>query len=569
MKKFLFFLLLFQCTFAFGQHNEHATPLNRTERIINFHSDILIDTTGKISVSETITVYAAGNEIKRGIVRSLPVYRTNKYGKQLKVSLKIVSVSCNGVRENYRIERNGKYKEVYIGKSKVFLEPGIYEYVITYESRGQVGFFDTFDELYWNVTGNDWKFYIEKASASITLPKNVESINTACYTGAYGSTAMNCSAETTGNSVFFETEDQLIYGEGLTVAVSFPRDIVKRPTESEIFWAKNINFFAAILCLLIFGIFFFFTWLKVGKDPEKPIAIPTFKPPHDRSPAATSYLYKLRYDEKAFTAALVQMAVKKAIRISNNKLTFTLEAIERKENLSLEEKEIYDTLFSSSSSIKMSDSNYKQFSKARENMIKSLETNWNLKHYLIQNLKHVAWGAALMLVLIFSYFIVTEYVNLEIIGYKQNWVTAVFIPVILILYGIYVYLIKLPTALGIQTASELEGFKMYLKTAEEQFLNSITPPERTPELFERLLPYAIALGVENQWGEKFTKILKQFNYNPDWYVGSTPFSPVLFSATNSYSFTSSVGSSFGSASSGSSGGGFSGGGGGGGGGGGW
>ena len=565
MKQFFYLLLLIQCTLVFGQHKE---VLNQTERILNFHSDIVIDTTGKIRVTESVTVYASGNEIKRGIVRSLPVYRTDKHGKEQKVSLKMISVSCNGNDEDYRIESSGNYKEIYIGKSDVFLDPGVYEYVITYESRGQIGFFDTFDELYWNVTGNDWKFYIEKASARITLPKDVESINTACYTGVYGSAAMNCSAETTGNSVFFETEDQLIYGEGLTVAVSFPCDIVKRPTESEIFWAKNINYFAAILCLLIFGIFFFFTWLKVGKDPAKPIVIPTFKPPHDRSPAATSYLYKLRYDDKAFTAALVQMAVKKAIRISNKKSTFTLEAIERKESLSPEEKEIYDALFSTSKSIIMSDANYIKFAKARDKMTKSLETTWNLKHYLIRNLKHVAWGAVLMMVLIIFYFIITDNVTLELISYKQNWVVAVFIPVIFILYTLYVYLIKLPTALGVQTASELEGFRMYLKTAEEQFLNTLTPPERTPELFEKLLPYAIALGVENQWGEKFTQILQQFNYNPDWYVGSAPFSPALFS-TNSNSFTSSVGLSVASDSSGSGGGGFSGGGGGGGGGGGW
>jgi len=149
----------------------------------------------------------------------------------------------------------------------------------------------------------------------------------------------------------------------------------------------------------------------------------------------------------------------------------------------------------------------------------------------------------------------------------------------LFLYGMYIYFIKAPTKLGAQTVSELQGFKMYLKTAEEHRLNILTPPERTPELFEKLLPYAIALNVENAWGKKFTKILERLNYEPDWYRGDKPFASSRIPSSFSSSFTSSVrsarkdparsSSSGGSWSSGSHGRGSSGGGGGGGGGRGW
>jgi uncharacterized membrane protein len=116
-----------------------------------------------------------------------------------------------------------------------------------------------------------------------------------------------------------------------------------------------------------------------------------------------------------------------------------------------------------------------------------------------------------------------------------------FLLALLVLYVLYIILIRGPTALGAQAASELEGFKMYLKTAEEHRLNLLTPPERTPELFEKLLPYAIALGVENKWGEKFTDVLKRANYNPEWYNNNNkPFSAAHFPSTISRSFNSSI-----------------------------
>ncbi|MNE73804.1 hypothetical protein D3C80_1698350 [compost metagenome] len=114
----------------------------------------------------------------------------------------------------------------------------------------------------------------------------------------------------------------------------------------------------------------------------------------------------------------------------------------------------------------------------------------------------------------------------------------------------------------------------------------LNPPELTPELFEKLFPYAIALNVEILWGKQFEKILEQAKYDPEWYQGDDSFyvRPAMFASgfaktvssaavnpnppRSSSSSSGSSGSS-GSWSSGSSGGGSSGGGGGGGGGGGW
>lgn len=128
---------------------------------------------------------------------------------------------------------------------------------------------------------------------------------------------------------------------------------------------------------------------------------------------------------------------------------------------------------------------------------------------------------------------------------------------------------------------QIEGFKLFLTVAEQHRFEMLHPPEITPEVFEKFLPYAIALGVENAWCQKFDAAIAKANvsgeqpaYNPSWYSGTTSYhtlGAVGFAAAVGSSLSSSVSSASTApgSSSGSGGGGSSGGGGGGGGGGGW
>ena len=64
---------------------------------------------------------------------------------------------------------------------------------------------------------------------------------------------------------------------------------------------------------------------------------------------------------------------------------------------------------------------------------------------------------------------------------------------------------------------------MYLGVAEEDRLNALNPPEKTPELFERFLPYAVALDVENRWAERFAGVLAAAGAGAavgSWYAGN-------------------------------------------------
>jgi len=126
--------------------------------------------------------------------------------------------------------------------------------------------------------------------------------------------------------------------------------------------------------------------------------------------------------------------------------------------------------------------------------------------------------------------------------------------------------------------NHLEGFERFLTATDADRLDRMTAPERTPELFERFLPYAIALGVENRWAERFEGILAaggvaagSSSATLGWYHGGTPSTLGSVASSLGQSFSGSLSSASSPPSSGGSGGGggSSGGGGGGGGGGGW
>jgi len=174
-------------------------------------------------------------------------------------------------------------------------------------------------------------------------------------------------------------------------------------------------------------------------------------------------------------------------------------------------------------------------------------------------------------------FLIGEIVALSILALTCFSLGLSFI-ILFALNVLFWHLLKAPTLEGRAIMDKIEGFKMYLSYAEKDELNYATPVEMTPEIFEKYLPFALALEVENEWAEKFSSTLERTaeeqNYHPAWYAGDS------WDVHNMSGFTSSIGDGFssaisssstapGSSSGFSSSGGSSGGGGGGGGGGGW
>ena len=652
-----------------------------TERINHYHSDIEVQKDGSLAVTETIQVTAAGRKIKRGIYRDFPTRYKKNWFLHVELPFAVVSVTRDGKPEPFHIQNQSNGVRLYIGSKQVFVSPGKHTYEIRYTTNYQLGYFDSHDELYWNVTGNGWEFAIEQVSADVTLPAEapLAKVTHESYTGREGAQGRNASStanQTTGQ-VNFQATQPLLPHEGLTIVVGFPKGLVRVPAATgrgALYLRGNVTLWVVLGGLLTVLLYYITAWSLVGRDPIGDVIVPRFESPLDLSPACIRYLWRMDYDRTCFTVAVLNMAAKGRLAIKEQDSTFSLSRpySAAQQKLADGEQAVMKKLLpkGDARSIVLMQANHKKIKKSIEALSDCLAREFDGKLFL----KHRKWlviGWLLSALFVVAGSLSSQdrsesmqgLVNSR--GLPDNWwgnlilvgstflsccccpatgmcvwlakavpsawrsartlrrntqkrlgsyggaigLTALAIPFFIgelgmiyfmvlltsfwmlpLLVGlvainwIFWRLIKQPTIEGKRIMDEIEGFRMYLGAVEGESLRQLHPPEQTPELFEKYLPYALALGVEHAWADRFTDVLNRAatepgdtqGYRPSWYRGRE------WQATAAGDFASNLGSSLGGAiassstapgsssgSSGGGGGGSSGGGGGGGGGGGW
>lgn len=179
-------------------------------------------------------------------------------------------------------------------------------------------------------------------------------------------------------------------------------------------------------------------------------------------------------------------------------------------------------------------------------------------------------------------FVFAEIGGIVVFAFTTSLYVLMVVAMMIFINILFYQLMRAPTLTGRKILDKIEGFKMYLSIAEKERLNLLNPPDKTPALFEKYLPYAFALDVEQEWSEQFSDVLSKaygpsagnaprWYSGPSWHtLGVSGFTSNLGSSlTSAVSSAASSSSSSPGSSSGGGGGGSSGGGGGGGGGGGW
>jgi len=471
------------------------------------------------------------------------------------------------------------------------------------------------------------------------LPEETRFLQYASYTGRYGSKENNARIVETGSkSITFETTAPLMPGEGFTVAVAWPTGLVKRPDSLEklfIILADNLAALAGLIGVGLLLAYYLSAWRKVGKDPEPGTIIPLFEPPERLSPAAARYISNMAFDDKAFSVALVSLAVKGFLRISESgRKEYTVVKTGAKTDrapaaeLSKGEQALYAALFASGDMLALKRKNHSVLSSAAKALKKALAGEYKNAMFR-SNIAWVVVGAlltivAIVLVLalsgissqaIFAIAPLTPWLVIMLargssgggkasriilaialvfvlgfglvggsaingLGGRDTFTVLAVVAALVALNVMFYYWLKAPTRLGRRFLDKLDGFKLFLGVAEKDRLNTLHPPEKTPELFEKYLPWALALDVDQQWMAQFSDVLAAASaeqtggYQPVWYSGRSfnDFGRRGFASSLSSGLTSAIASAStapGTSSGFSSGGGFSGGGGGGGGGGGW
>lgn len=606
-----------------------AASLPAAERISDFSSRVVVEKNGEIEVTEIIRVEAAGDKIKRGIYRDFPTLYRGRWGLRLRVPFEVIGVTRDGHPEPWRIEKRENGVRIYIGNPEVFLNSGSYSYSIQYRTGDQLGFFGDFDELYWNVTGNDWAFPILRAEVRVELPPGAGPRSVDAYTGPQGAKGGAWRQVPSTADVKIETTAPLTPGEGLTIAVSWPKDFVNQPPPSYE-WTRlakdNPGLVAGIAGLLVAFCYFLAAWIAFGRDPVPGVVLPLYKPPDGFGPSAVRYMRGLgKVDDRSLASEILHLAVQGACTIYQGD-AYTLVRTASASAPKPPGPAIMNAFFPGSEKFQFKSSNHAPIKSAKTEVAKAASSQCDTV-FFVKNTR--LWVVGLLLALIPVLISLSASTQLEAAIFMSVWLSFWSIGVALLcmkivaswreagwkkiaaipitifsipffagwvfgafalvratspwVAGLYVagivmtalfhYLLKRPTPEGRKILDEIEGFRRYLSVAEQDRLNWENPPGRTPEVFEKFLPYALALGVEHQWAEQFADVLTTSGFQPAWYTGPalTAGGVGAFATSFSSSFTSAISSSSTppGSSSGGGGGGSSGGGGGGGGGGGW
>jgi uncharacterized membrane protein YgcG len=550
------------------------------ERILRFDSDLNIQSDGSLLVTETIRVRAEGQRIRRGIYRDFPTRYSDRYGNRVEVAFELLGVERDGSSEPSFTERVANGIRINTGNDNLLPAPGVFTFAIHYRVTRELGFFADHDELYWNVNGLGWDFPIDEVHARVSLPPPIESaaLKLDGYTGRLGDRGKDFQASSDAPGIAaFHTTRGLAPQEGLTIVVEFPKGIIREPTtvkKTTWFLRDNLGVLVALVGLILLALFYLRRWRQFGIDPPSGPIFPRYQPPQDFAPGELRMLRRMSNDQRCFSADVVDMGVRGFLQIHEGKGSEGWRLVREPhgsiDKLSDSERALAASLFEEDKEIELKNTEATRVSRAiaahAAQMSKRLKPR-----YFQSNAGTMLMGGA--------FSVLVGLVALVVSG--GNGIPAMFAlgALGLVLHIMFARLMKAPTVEGRKLLDEIEGLRMYLSVAERDELKSMPGPGHPPILdakrYEALLPFAMALQVEEAWTKKFTAAVGAAaaqQSSPAWYYGNHPTSMNLASIGNSLgsALTQQISASSTppGSSSGGGGSGFSGGGGGGGGGGG-
>ncbi len=487
-----------------------------------------------VEITETITVISEGDQVKRGITRSLPDSRRHP--------LRILSVERGGREENYHTKKSGGTTTIYAGQKDVMLRPGTYGYRIRYRIDRAVVREGELDELQVEIIGPDVTLPVRRASAEVELPPDLQVVQRSCYTGRNREAAGNCTmtAADSGRMSFTAT-GQLGNGEQLSVAVGFAPGYFDEPKPGSMSAEESVAvpwwrgegsvmlFLLAAIGMLWYG---YQSWRKYGVDPEGPPVGAVYAPPGDLSPAAAGYVYTT-FDTNAipnFTASILYLATRGYLRIEeveeagvfSTSYTYVLRASEEApptSALAPEQLFVYERLFADGPELRLEENYDKQFQKIANEHAERVKKTYAGRREVQTN----GWKV-LPLVGIFTATLIPAVLLLK--SDTTGWALPAFVG-FLSLGGIgiflYAWLIRKPSAELVALRTELEALRDYLGLPEEKRKRLLNAPKMDKDHYEALLPYAIALGIHTKWSDYFGDLLSQHGYNPVWMSGAGAF----------------------------------------------
>lgn len=535
MKNFAIALLsLFLSTFLPAKILAQNSTVYQGEYIHRFDAVMSIQKSGEVQVTETI-VYDFGSENRYGIFRTIITDKANDEGEVLRVELRSISVT-DETGDSYQFERSrsGDAVKLKIGDPDKTIT-GVHTYIIRYTLVGAMRYFEGFDELYWNTTGTQWDVPISQATVTVEVPQEISEgdLQYTCFVGDISSQdTSRCQVAVSGYRVTYSTED-LIPGEGITPVLRFPMGYIEvlepQPVVDffDTFWGQ-VTVFGIIAGLvwwyILYPLYLPIRWWIQGRDPAHQgvgVAQAWFDGPkldtgRTLTPAETGAVIDEKIQLQEYSALIVSLAQRGYLTIVEKKKSdFELHRTDiasNQEELLSFEKEFLTSLFASKKVIRIKDEGTKLsrlVEKVEKQMYEQLITDglFPKNPKTIRNFYAVITGLA----------------------------TVTFNILLIISASIFGRIMPRKTLKGVHASNVAKSLKNFLSSQEGQ----LEFQADKQMMFEKLLPYAIAFGVEKIWASRFKDLnLKQ----PDWYQSSTMHAFTASSLSNSLnsSFASSL-----------------------------
>jgi len=562
----------------------------------------LDDGTSELAVVETIVARFPDFDQNRGIIRAIP----NDYdGVPLNTTVQSV-VDETGAEVYYESNDTGDFVELALGTDE-FVQ-GVTTYVISYTQQNVVrSFADTeSDEFYWDVNGTGWEQPFGRVSATVTVdPALTASLsgNVACYVGAQGESE-ECTVDTTTPSQFSASASELAPGENLTVAIGFapdtfltpdpPAGAVPLPIPLPV---HIVSALIGVLSVIVAAVAVVARVRSRRGDPGRGTIIPQYSEPPTVTIVQAAHL--MNRGTTAIPAAIVRLAVRRNIRILAYPVTpggepYTLQFL-TSAGANAEDVAIIGALFGTAPQA----GELREFGQSHQNLAETLQAisaradSSLVETGLLRRAPGMALGIGLILVqlvLAIATFTVAGWSFSQFYNVSP-WLigTGILGTIAFVVTCVSATRPLQPTATGAEARDFLLGMRVYLTLAEQDRLRAMQSPSGADrvdvgdnrqliKLYEKLLPWAVMWGVEDQWVKELAIRVEAEPDEPDWFIGRSGFNPtVMLVAMQGFTTATQPpppppstwsGSSGGSFGGGSFGGGFSGGGGGGGGGGG-
>jgi uncharacterized membrane protein len=517
-KALIILALVLSLVFLLLPHKAHGYGYSWD--INSFHTDIFVQNDGTLQITETLEIDYT-REPHRGPIRWIPIKYPDKYGNRLNLRFELISVTDETGRPyNYALWYEGENVKLRIGDENKYLN-NVTTYVIKYSVKRAVLFhFEDHDEIYWNATGDKWNVGIENATSTVRLPEKIAGVKATCFTGSYGATSENCTHSIDGNEIIFKA-DPLKAFEGLTIAVAFHKGFVNPPPliqQLTWFFTDNWPYLLPILTFLIL----YYLWWTRGRDEKtsRNTIMPIYRPPDNLSPSEIGTLIDEHADMRDLSATIIDLAVRGYIEIkeiSEKVLFFDNKDYEFKllkdyaydQDLKKHEANTLKGIFGESKSIKLSSLKYKFYKDLpaiKEDIYQQLvdkgffQTN-------PEKIRNIYYGLGLGI--IFAAFFA--------FGLFAEWMISVPIGAIISGIVILIFARHMPakTKKGTEMYFQILGLEEFIKTAETDRIKF----QEKENIFEKLLPYAMALNIADKWSDAFKEIYTQ---SPDWYKSSDP-----------------------------------------------